>query len=439
MKTILQQTKQCILIQVCKYFATIILFLTFGTVSAQWVATSFPENEFPYNITKSSQGTLYVTTYPGSGGYIYMSRDRGENWIKADVEGAVYSATLQIGDVMFFGGRGSKIARTLDDGETWDLFNFDHIYNAPDADIYALAYHNNKLYAAIFGLGICVSEDMGITWNETDRESLMVSYEIDGRNTYTMESFNGKLFAIGANGIWMLNEDEITWSLQRETWFSGNSLVFNNRLYISYVIQNGTQGIEFTEDGEVWQEIPNNNSLPSFDIRGFQTDGENIFVGTVDQGVFYTPDEGETWIATEDWPPFFEIPGVVTFLSIPMDFCFLDGEIFAASYEMGIYKMEHPNPPTIMNELNNIQVNYSIYPNPALDFLKINFTIEHPAQVSFSIYDMLGHQLRSFNFGNLSAGTYTKQLDITNLKSSGYLFGLRVNDKTKIGKFLINK
>ncbi|MDD4848508.1 MAG: hypothetical protein PHR53_07080, partial [Bacteroidales bacterium] len=322
-----------------KMFATMLLCLTFGILSAQWTPTSFPENEFPYKITKSSDGTLMVTTYPGTGGYIYMSKNQGSTWQIADVEGAVYTSIANIGDTLFFGGRGSKVARTADNGTTWELFSFEQIYNAPDDDMYALTYHNNKLYAAVFGLGICYSEDRGETWQETDRESLIVSYQVDGRNTYTMQSFKGKLYAIGANGIWVLNDNDQTWTLQRETWFSGNSLIHNDKLYISYVIQNGENGIEFTEDGETWQPIPNNDSLPSFDIRGFQSDGENIFVGTFSDGVYYTPDEGVTWIETEDWPPYYEVPGVVTFLSIPMDFCFLNGKIFALSYEMGVYKM----------------------------------------------------------------------------------------------------
>lgn len=238
----------------CFIGSFIFLFLfCVGQVSAQWQTTTFPDDEYPYSITATKNGNILVSTFPGSGGYIFISTDKGQSFQKADVEGFVYTKPLIIDNTIIYAGRGRKIARTIDDGESWQVFDFGHVYNQPTADIYGMAYHNNKIFAAVFGVGICFSEDMGETWEKTDEQSLMNSYEVDGRNTYTMASFRGKLYAIGANGIWILNDDEKTWTLQREVNFAGNSLIHKEKLYISYTVQGGTVGLEYTEDGINWQ------------------------------------------------------------------------------------------------------------------------------------------------------------------------------------------
>lgn len=420
-------------------FFTVFLLLISISVSAQWEATTFPQNEYPYSIATTPNGNILATSYPGSGGYIFISTDKGDTWNIADVDGHVYSSYVTVGNTMFFGGRGQHIARTSDDGITWEVFDFSNIFNQPDADIYALAYHKERLYAAVFGAGICFSDDMGETWHVTDTESLIVSYEVDGRNTYTMESFKDNLYAIGANGIWTLDEDGMTWTLKRETWFSGQSMIFKDKLYIAYVIQNGENGIEYTEDGETWQPIPNNAGLPSNDIRGFQNDGTNMFVGTFENGVFYSPDEGTTWTEIEDWPIAFEVPGILVILSIPMDFCFVDDMVFAASFEMGVYKVANPNPFNSINNYSVDEVQCSVSHNADFNYIDVAFTLEGNADVQFEIYDIMGRLYSSTDFGHLTSGFHSHKLGVDQLKPSCYIYALRSNGSLSSGKFIVDK
>jgi len=381
---------------------------------AQWTATSFPENEQPHRIVATSNGNLLVSTFYSATGEIFISTDKGLTWNTADVIGQHYTSSLVVGETVFFGGKFATVSSTRDGGITWQSASFTDVIHATEDDIYAMAYHNGKLYAAVFGLGIAFSEDNGITWQSTDNASLTVSYDIDGLNTYTMQSFNGDLYAIGANGIWTLGDDGMTWSLLRETFYAGQSMVFNDKLYIAHVIQGGNVGIEYTSDGVNWTEIQN---CPSNDIRGFRSYENYMFIGTFENGVFYTPDNGATWFETTDWPIRSEYPGGIVFLSIPMDFAFLDGDVFATSFEKGVYKMPNPG---YDNATEYVKENVSLYPNPT----NSKFTIE--ANGIVTIFNSLGKIVcKSTVSGNadfeLESGVY-----LIRIEESGNIFTKKV-------------
>ncbi|MDD4848298.1 MAG: T9SS type A sorting domain-containing protein, partial [Bacteroidales bacterium] len=90
-------------------------------------------------------------------------------------------------------------------------------------------------------------------------------------------------------------------------------------------------------------------------------------------------------------------------------------------------------------EINHNDLNCSIFPNPAQNSINISFTLDNSAKTTLSVYDMLGRVVKSIDFGTLSMGFNAKEIDVKDLKPSGYIYVLQANDHSVTGKFIIYK
>ncbi|HHN48816.1 MAG TPA: T9SS type A sorting domain-containing protein [Bacteroidales bacterium] len=116
------------------------------------------------------------------------------------------------------------------------------------------------------------------------------------------------------------------------------------------------------------------------------------------------------------------------------------GAIYAATFGRGIYKTydflivgidELP----IAGKGN--QQRLSIYPNPANEILFVDYDHQMPAQVVISIADISGRIVQQKNFGRLSSGKQTLQIDISSLKNGVYLVQMNNGAETLSNKLVV--
>jgi hypothetical protein len=79
----------------------------------------------------------------------------------------------------------------------------------------------------------------------------------------------------------------------------------------------------------------------------------------------------------------------------------------------------------------------SMYPNPARSYVNVNYTIERDETVNVEIYNLLGNKLQEFNYGYQSAGSYSQQLNISNLANGMYLVRIQAGDEQVISKLKV--
>lgn len=155
------------------------------------------------------------------------------------------TAYLVVGETIYMGGADRTLAISHDNGDSWETNSFWHLF--PEADpsepIYAIEAHNDRIYVSLLAYGIVYSEDQGQTWHLTDVDPLLdpVNPENGGQWTYDLQSFNGKLYNIGAFGIWEYNEAEDKWTHINEDWYSYKSLVVGDVMYVVYNVPFGTK------------------------------------------------------------------------------------------------------------------------------------------------------------------------------------------------------
>jgi hypothetical protein len=109
------------------------------------------------------------------------------------------------------------------------------------------------------------------------------------------------------------------------------------------------------------------------------------------------------------------------------------GAIYAATFGRGIYKTydflivgvdELP----ITGKGNQDRLH--IFPNPASETLFIDYNHNRPARVEVNIIDMSGRVAKQQNFGVLSSGNQSLQMDISTLKTGVYM--VQLNNGTQI-------
>ncbi|MBN1633051.1 MAG: T9SS type A sorting domain-containing protein [Ignavibacteria bacterium] len=107
---------------------------------------------------------------------------------------------------------------------------------------------------------------------------------------------------------------------------------------------------------------------------------------------------------------------------------------------------ENPSSFGNIKSLIEIPQNYSLsqnYPNPFNPITKISFTLPKESKVKLIIYDMLGREVaKIINNENLTAGTYIREFNGSNLSSGVYFLRILVNDGndfTDVKKLLLLK
>ena len=71
------------------------------------------------------------------------------------------------------------------------------------------------------------------------------------------------------------------------------------------------------------------------------------------------------------------------------------------------------------------------YPNPAKDYINIDYEIKNRADINFKLYDITGKKLNSFK-KSLVPGRYNEKFDISNLPNGIYFLEAISSNKSKI-------
>lgn len=79
----------------------------------------------------------------------------------------------------------------------------------------------------------------------------------------------------------------------------------------------------------------------------------------------------------------------------------------------------------------------SIYPNPAVGFTNVELTVGHAGNAQVRIYDLNGKLVMNQNWGPVSEGTTTRQIDCQNFQHGMYLINVTVGRETATSKLVV--
>ena len=116
------------------------------------------------------------------------------------------------------------------------------------------------------------------------------------------------------------------------------------------------------------------------------------------------------------------------------------GYIYAGTHGKGIYQTSTFHGPVGVKPLPQKPLidELALYPNPASDFVNIEFDLDNYQTVDVSIYNLKGQKVLTKNIVNQSVGQNHIQINIKDLSNGVYLVKLQMGDKSKIKKLIIN-
>ncbi|HHH52588.1 MAG TPA: T9SS type A sorting domain-containing protein, partial [Bacteroidetes bacterium] len=99
----------------------------------------------------------------------------------------------------------------------------------------------------------------------------------------------------------------------------------------------------------------------------------------------------------------------------------------------------NPDVEFVMTSTYNISLDkyFSIYPNPAQDYITLTIDLKNSENVSLDIYNQLGERIENIFYGNLYNGIWQKQLNIDNLESGLYFINCKIGNKKITRKLII--
>jgi uncharacterized surface protein with fasciclin (FAS1) repeats len=96
-------------------------------------------------------------------------------------------------------------------------------------------------------------------------------------------------------------------------------------------------------------------------------------------------------------------------------------------------------PSTSVRELSIDEAEFSVYPNPASEFVNVSYKLLKESEVSLEMYDMLGQRVRIQDEGFLYEGTYNVEFPVNELESGMYLLIINTGDSQIANKVRVVK
>lgn len=182
-----------------------------------------------------------------------------------------------------------------------------------------------------------------------------------------------------------------------------------------------------TNGGGAWTDI--STSLPDMPFETVTVDPmfpNHIFVGC-DYGVFYSTDDGTTWVSYDQGFP--DATEVYDLLVSP-----LDHYLYAFTFGRGQWKRDLSDITTTVNDVKVLKINAKLYPNPATTELNITMTnFNQGSNYELFIYNMQGKEV--YSQSTISNSQLT--VPVSNLAGGLYILTIRSNNSVVYtGKFV---
>lgn len=96
--------------------------------------------------------------------------------------------------------------------------------------------------------------------------------------------------------------------------------------------------------------------------------------------------------------------------------------------------------PTGVNSVAKGDLNlFASFPNPAANEVTINFGLNKASKVEIEIYDITGKLINTIKLNQLEAGNHSSKIDVSNLNSGVYMYGVKSESAQIFSKFTVAK
>lgn len=365
---------------------------------------------------------------------IFRSQDRGATWEKLPTlttekgivvhDNRIYAARLS-NTIGVSNNNGTSWTETLVEGA-----------NRND-NITSLVAHSSGVYAlAISFWGgsstntVVVSTNAGVSWENVQRGLPIIkiqSPQTDPDKLRWLVSGSHSLFAATYNAVYRLNP-------QTREWMSVLTIPNAQVNPIQTIAANGTKVVIGLNNGAIMRSDDDGTTFTVATplLTNTQISNTNIafdgtyLVASASRRVWMSSDFGNTWRSITS--------GIDDLWIYALEI--VNGRVFAATNQ-GVYRSVPLS--TIVSVSNKTPPRpiASVAPNPAHEEVITQFTLNNPASVQISFYNMLGQKVSDFTYDALNTGNHSLHISTSHLPSGSYVWKISLGAQNMGGLFVI--
>lgn len=353
----------------------LVIFVYTNNIYAQdfWLELNLSDSLHIRNLKTNSVGDLFIGTNHG----IYYSSNNGEIIDYLSLNHSIIGLYVDNSDNIYAGS--ASIYHSSDNGIEWDT-------------IVTPSLNVNRVFSdfdyLLFGF-------WGGIYKKIDFFDWQYALELDNTQLVTCftKNDNGILYAgvtafsgDSDGGVFRSLDNGDTWEQIGLAGFYIHSLVIDsqNNLYAGSIGNNGVGIYRSQDNGESWTPLKNDVFVSGIAI----TPSDHIYIACTNEhgtqgGVFCSTDYGESWEMLNTGLSNENVDGI---------HYSLDGYLYSYGYYLPVHRSNDPVY-TVINSHTSNEKRLNVFPNPANDFLFIEFRspLVSENQVYFQLVDLMGN------------------------------------------------
>jgi photosystem II stability/assembly factor-like uncharacterized protein len=337
---------------------------------------------------------------------IFSSADHGITWQFQGIPSIDYEyvTCLSVKDDVIFVGTIDNLYRKKISDSAWDLIIHKYIKNIVDAGQFIFVASTHYLFR---------SENDGKAWT---------TFNFGDEIIWDVIADDSIVCVITYQNIYNSTDAGEHFSSTTNTYFHSDYHASGNDDDTFYIVVGGNNlGVYRSDDGgRNWEQVCDTNIWRPTAVTA---NAGSVCISTESSGVIRSTDDGHTWNSYNDG-----MPGLSA-----MDLILMGDTLFTVGYERmnistlgaGYGVMKRSAFPTGISRID-LQPGFRVSPNPAKEFITLQFQLKFPSTVQYSIYTITGTFLKSgysktdqyINVSDLPSGLYVITISGQELKKS---------------------
>jgi photosystem II stability/assembly factor-like uncharacterized protein len=369
----------------------------------------------------ASDGSVYAATDSG----LYRSADNGASWNATPLKGKVEIVAAGLDNWIYASGA-AGFSRSSDGGTTWSTMPIKDV-RAKFGIVKAVAVDNEgRVYIGNNG-PIWGSTDHSDTWAQLPGSGLpegipdIIVIEIGPGGELLAASWGivgGDLYGsvdAGQSWIRLYDGDNDIQAIGAAP--TGEYLI---SIYRSKLLYRSTDG------GTSWSEIQVDPDISATPVVGFVFGPTAWYAVARGAGLLRSTDHGASWSMADAGLPGSVSPRAAVATST--------GEILLGT-SSGIYHLSTSS--AVSEGATMSATGIHLYPNPAFDYVVIDYSLNRAGTVELSVVDLLGREVAAVSVPEGSSGKQSIRLATDRMPAGRYLYSLRVGDTLQQGGFTL--
>lgn len=195
-------------------------------------------------------------------------------------------------------------------------------------------------------------------------------------------------------------------------------------------------------DGSSFKPMIPGNPIGGIVVKGGRNPGGLMFTSTTTDpvtGTYTISGLPDNTVGVDEYFILVDIPGLDTNLTYHRTLVAGNNQLTNLDFIVDSMFVNPINNSVGIHDINAIENQLEIYPNPASNFININYRLSNTSSINISVMDLLGKSVKILQEDTFkNSGYYKQSFAINDLKNGIYFMKVKINDHVSIVKLVVS-